>query len=279
MYDIIEKIGNSTIQHGKYNDRIYLMKLDPKNVEDIVEEVTKLASKKEYSKIFAKIPENSLQTFIKAGFDEEAFIPEFYHGKEKAVFLAKYLSSDRKSVDTETRLVINKNINIAKSKAGRGVDKNLPNGYKLKQIPESDIDQLASLYKVVFPTYPFPIHDPEYLKEVMATHVDFFGVYQGSKLIAASSAEMDLKSKNAEMTDFATDPDYLGHGLALFLLDLMDKYMMDKKFPTVYTIARSMSPGMNITFAKLGYQFTGTLINNTNISGSIESMNVWYKGL
>ena len=46
---------------------------------------------------------------------------------------------------------------------------------------------------------------------------------------------------------------------------------------TAYTIARSLSAGMNITFAKLGYVFAGTLTNNTNISGKIESMNVWYK--
>jgi hypothetical protein len=36
---------------------------------------------------------------------------------------------------------------------------------------------------------------------------------------------------------------------------------------------------MNATFAKAGYSFGGTLINNTNISGDIESMNVWYKNL
>jgi hypothetical protein len=46
---------------------------------------------------------------------------------------------------------------------------------------------------------------------------------------------------------------------------------------TLYTIARSHSAGMNITFAKKGYLFGGTLINNTDISGKIESMNVWYK--
>jgi len=36
---------------------------------------------------------------------------------------------------------------------------------------------------------------------------------------------------------------------------------------------------MNITFARNNYSFAGTLINNTNISGQIESMNVWYKAL
>jgi len=45
------------------------------------------------------------------------------------------------------------------------------------------------------------------------------------------------------------------------------------------TIARAMSTGMNITFACCGYNYAGTLVNNTNISGSIESMNVWYKNI
>jgi hypothetical protein len=45
----------------------------------------------------------------------------------------------------------------------------------------------------------------------------------------------------------------------------------------MFTIARARSTGMNVTFAKNGYSFAGTLINNTNISGRIESMNVWYK--
>jgi hypothetical protein len=46
-----------------------------------------------------------------------------------------------------------------------------------------------------------------------------------------------------------------------------------------YTIARAKSHGMNKTFGRSEYQFGGTLINNTNIGKSIESMNVWYKSL
>ena len=46
-----------------------------------------------------------------------------------------------------------------------------------------------------------------------------------------------------------------------------------------YTIARAISPGMNITFARLGYHYGGRLVNNTQISGGLESMNIWYKSL
>lgn len=277
MLDKIEKIGNSTIQHGKYNDRIYLMKLDPNEIDILIPELERLAKEHGYSKLFAKIHKSSEADFKDHGFEEEAFIPKFYEGKEQAVFLGKFLSPDRAFMEEEIRDNINKNIDIAKSKMNKGIDKKFPEGLSITKIPESDAGQLADLYKSVFPTYPFPIHDADYLLEVMKTHVDFFGVYDGDNLVAAASAEMDHNAKNAEMTDFATDPNYLGKGLALFILDEMDRYIKEKGYPTVYTIARSMSPGMNITFAKLGYEFTGTLVNNTNISGNIESMNIWYK--
>jgi hypothetical protein len=36
---------------------------------------------------------------------------------------------------------------------------------------------------------------------------------------------------------------------------------------------------MNITFARAGFKFAGTLINNTHIAGRMENMNVWRKKL
>jgi hypothetical protein len=55
----------------------------------------------------------------------------------------------------------------------------------------------------------------------------------------------------------------------------MEKYIKELGLKTAYTIARALSYGMNITFAKMGYTYSGTLVNNTNISGRLESMNVW----
>jgi putative beta-lysine N-acetyltransferase len=111
----------------------------------------------------------------------------------------------------------------------------------------------------------------------MDENIQYYGIYYKNKLIAASSAEMDIEMKNAEMTDFATDPEFAGNSLSLILLRKMEEEMMRKEMKVLYTIARSFSPGMNITFAKQDYEFSGTLINNTNIFGKIESMNVWYK--
>jgi len=55
--------------------------------------------------------------------------------------------------------------------------------------------------------------------------------------------------------------------------------MKARGIKTAYTIARAASPGMNITFGRAGYAFSGRLKNNTQIAGDLESMNVWHKPL
>jgi beta-lysine N6-acetyltransferase len=81
------------------------------------------------------------------------------------------------------------------------------------------------------------------------------------------------------MTDFATLPKFLGNNFSVIILKYLERKLINKNYRTLYTIARSESAGMNISFKKCGYQYSGTLINNTNISGNIESMNIWYKNL
>lgn len=138
---------------------------------------------------------------------------------------------------------------------------------------------MATLYRQVFATYPFPIHDEAYLRQTMAEDVIYFGIWEGDELIALTSAEMDRQGENAEMTDFATRPDCQGRGLANYLLAQAEAAAAQCGIKTAYTIARSYSPGMNITFARNGYTYSGTLTHNTQISGTLESMNVWHKSL
>ncbi len=113
----------------------------------------------------------------------------------------------------------------------------------------------------------------------MQSHIAYFGVKVKGDWVAISSAEMDTKSSNVEMTDFATPPRWRGHRLAQHLLARMETEMKSRGIQTAYTIARAMSAGMNVTFRKAGYAYGGRLKNNTQISGQIESMNVWYKPL
>ncbi|HMA61171.1 MAG TPA: putative beta-lysine N-acetyltransferase [bacterium] len=275
MQDKIEKLGASSIQHGKFNDRIYLMKLADQNYPEIVKSLDNLARQNNYTKIFAKVRERHLDEFLANNYEKEAFIPDFYADNEKAFFVGKFLDDDRQNVNKQER--IDKVIQVAKNKSRIQTPPKIDSKFDFRIAEKSDADSMVNVYKEVFPTYPFPIHDPDYIQKTMDENIIYFGIWKGNQLIALSSSEMDRKEKNVEMTDFATLPEFRGNSFALFLLDKMEQKMNELGIKTFYTIARSVSFGMNVTFAKKGYKYTGTLKNNTNISGNIESMNVWYK--
>ena len=275
--DVIEQVEGATIQHGSLSDRIYLMKLGDSDCESLIPTLLEIAEEQNYSKIFTKVPLSESEPFIVNGFDAEATIPKMYNGKEDALMFGYYLEEDRKVEQQHDEL--EGIVELSNSKAGNGTGQALSEDYKLRKCTESDVEEMAKIYSKVFATYPFPINDPNYLLETMESHVAYFGIEKDNELIALASAEMDKKSQSVEMTDFATLPDRRGKGFAVHLLTEMEKYTKQIGIKTAYTIARAVSPGMNITFAKLGYSYGGRLINNTNIAGSIESMNVWHKSL
>jgi putative beta-lysine N-acetyltransferase len=274
--DKIEELRGSLIQHGPYNDRVYLMHLAADATADFPDQLVALAEKKGYSKIFAKVPEYAAADFLATGFQEEASIPGFFAGQEAALFLCRYLQEERRK--ERDAAAMEELLRLAETKQGSSIPA-LAACFRVRRCTEADTEAMAAIYQQVFPSYPFPISEPAYLLETMRSHVAYFGVETAGKLIALGSAERDSKAANAEITDFATLPEWTGNSLALHLLQHMEQHLRQEQIITAYTIARAMSPGMNITFAKAAYQFAGRLKNNTNISGSIESMNVWHKAL
>lgn len=274
--DRIQKLDGATIQHGPLNQRIYLMKLADASPRKLLPKLETLAAENHYTKIFAKVPASKAAAFDAFGFRKEAQIPGFYNGDEAAVFLGKYYDPERK---TEAELDRYNEVN--KLAIVKAAPKPLPenNAHSVRLCTPADTPRMAEIYKSVFPSYPFPIDDPGYLRETMADHIRYFCVEQEDEIAALSSAETDRNAENAEMTDFATLPEYRGKNFAQRLLEHMERQMRTDGFKTAYTIARAISPGMNITFARSGYSYGGRLVNNTNIAGQIESMNVWYKAL
>lgn len=265
----------STIQYGPYNDRIYLMKLGDESPDSLPTDLIDMAIDHEYSKIFVKVPLDSSRQFVKEGYVEEASIPGFYNGDETGTFLGYYLSENRaEESDAE---VLDAILDLAFDSAENPITSLDTDRFALRPCCEGDVEEMAAVYRSVFQTYPFPIQDPAYLLDTMQSHVDYFGIEREGELIALSSAEMDPAAYNAEMTDFATIQEWRGHSLGICLLRRMEKEIKRKGIKTAYTIARAKSAAMNITFSKLGYNYGGRLINNTNVSGDVESMNIWYK--
>lgn len=277
MNDVIEYFGDSLVQYGKYNDRIYLMKLSQNDFPGILEQMDKTALEQAYSKVTAKVPGYARDGFIHNGYIQEAFIPQFYNGDGDVYFMSKFFSERRRAGGENGKA--HEVLETARLKETPATSIELEHGFHFGMIKPSEVSQLAEVYKAVFETYPFPIHDPGYILRTMKNNIIYFGVWQGNRIAAVSSAEMDVGSQNVEMTDFAVLPEYRGKNFAGYLLGMMEKEMIRKNMKAAYTLARSDSFGMNITFAKAGYRYGGTLINNTNICGGFESMNVWYKYL
>lgn len=273
--DKLEILQGAHLQHGPLNDRVYLMKLREADPRFVVETVQRRMETHDYGKAFARLPVDRINEFLAAGYKEEARIPGFYPDGRDQVFLGWFRDSERSQdpqaelVETIRRESIERQRNAA--------DPVIPDGVILRKATPADVQGMAVVYREVFASYPFPIHDPEWLLETMASHVHYFLAEENGQILAVSSAETDPLLKTSEMTDFATLPVTRGRGFASRLLSIMEVEMQALNYRLFFTIARAVSRGMNFTFARSGYQFGGTLCLNTQISGQLESMNIWYK--
>jgi len=276
-HDSTIKIEDTLIQHGKSSDRAYLMRLgnsaDPGRIVSALEE---LAEAHQYGKVFAKVPESKSSAFLTGGYRQEARIPGFFSGKEACLFLCRYFSEERKQEPDHRKL--ERVLSTAREKADDR-PKQLGKHASIRTLQLQDARAAAEIYRDVFASYPFPIDDPAYIRTTMEHDVLYAGVELGGKLISLASAEMETEQGYAEMTDFATLPHRRGSSYAYHLLAFLEKHMPDYGIQTAYTIARACSTGMNVTFARAGYSYAGRLIRNTDIAGTIESMNIWYKHL
>jgi putative beta-lysine N-acetyltransferase len=275
--DIVTPIGKSLLQHGYFNNRIYLMKIHPDDIDSVRERIAYLQSVYNYSKVFVKIPETLQSYFATSNTIEEARIPGFYQGCVDAVFLSQFYDSKRSYDDAISK--IRKNLRLLQEKpslpsAGIQIE-----NIAIRMATFDDVPQICSLYLNVFETYPFPIQEEYFVRKSMDDGVIFFVGETPIGIIAAGSCEIDFFASSVEMSDLAVDPAFSGLGVSKNLLSYMERCMEDQNIITAYTICRGEFLPVNRLFSGSGYQFGGTLINNTNICGSLESMNVWHKKL
>ncbi|NDV23820.1 putative beta-lysine N-acetyltransferase [Desulfovibrio sp. JC022] len=275
-HDSILTVGKSTVQMGAYNDRIYLMSLAAEDGPEIVDELISMAVTEDLSKIFAKVPKSQVLPFLSCGFEKEAQVPGMF-SSDDGVFLSFYRYMWRK--EQSDRQELDRVISVAESKKGKGNSSTLSSSLLMRRLGTEDAHALAQLYGQTFKTYPFPITDPDFICQEMRDGVRFMGVYKGDSLVGAASAEVAADGNSAEMTDFAVNPDYRKAGIAGTLLRSLEDDCSKSGIKCFFTIARACSYGINSLFSKGDYEFSGRLLNNTNISGSLESMNVWYKVL
>jgi putative beta-lysine N-acetyltransferase len=275
--DTIETLHGSLIQHGPHNNRIYVMHLNTTDVPGLLASLDALARQKGYGKIFAKIPAPVRPLFSAAGYVEEAMVPNLFNGRTNGFFMAKYVLAERQMISpADERL---QDAFAREKDLVNPVSRTETADINVVACRPSDAGEMSVFYRQTFRSYPFPIHQADYLNRMIAEGVRYFCIRLAGGIAAMAAAEIDAGAENVEMTDFATQPEWRSKGLAGRLLRHMETTVAEKGIKTAYTITRAGSEGMNRVFLCRGYQYAGWLTNNTQIGGKIESMIVWYKPL
>jgi len=263
LYDINER--KSVISYDRYSDRIDLIKLNDEESDYIIDILEKAVKVRRYSKISAKIAYRNREAFLKKG------------GNEDGLFLAKYFSVERETV--RYKEIINKVIH----EAAKNKNKNkycrllLREDLMYRLVKEKDLDELVDFYRRNIKSRLLSVFEYKYIEDFINNNTVYGAICKKEKIIAAVACEVDRENLYAEMTNFAGDENFRGKGLARYLAISMEEEMKKIGIKTLYSVVRAKSFDANILFSKIGFKFSGTLINNTNISGRIESMNVWYK--
>ncbi len=225
-------------------------------------------------KIIMVAGESDWQPLFSRGFCLEALHPTFFSGKP-GYHLSKFSSAERRnSLHWDAAENILKQVRQLSAQY-----KPLPMDYQIRTADIGDIPQLVSLYSSVFHSYPTPMDDPQYIEKAIHTNMHFKIVLAQGKIASAASLDLDMDTNSAELTDCATLPDYRGQSLMSHLVSHLEVAARSIGLTTVYTIARATSFGINAIFFRHGYSYYGRFINNCDICGRFEDMNLWSKKL
>ncbi|WP_026889437.1 putative beta-lysine N-acetyltransferase [Clostridium beijerinckii] len=269
------KIDRTKILVDLPNKRIKIIDLNAISMQNL-KRIIYFASKQHLSKIICNCDTKSFETFINAGFNSEGKINGYFKGND-AFCMSYFISSDRKVCSNFARkeLLIKECHNVRNTYAHQ--KNNL--GYLIRNATKNDIKEMIDLFSTVFLTYPSPIYDEEYLKQTMNDKVLYKVAIYNGKIIGIASADMNKENLNAEITDCATHPSYRGKGILSNIIYSLECDLKTKGFLCLYSLSRSINPSINLVLSKHNYNFAGRLVNNCNICGTFEDMNLWVKNI
>ncbi|MEH7113505.1 putative beta-lysine N-acetyltransferase [Neobacillus niacini] len=246
------------------------------NTKFVLEKAEELARQHQAEKLIMKArTEDNLQIYER-GLQPEAVVDRYFLGSD-AHFYSKFYTVERKKNDhwiTEDGMIQSiYQLDIASGKPFP------PKEYELKKADKTCAEELAGLYRQVFQIYPTPLNEPEYVKKTMEEGTIYYVYFHQGKIVSAASAEVNSFYKNAELTDCATLKEHRKYGLMKIILRELEGELKRLGIYCAYSIARSLSFGMNAVLFQLGYKYRGRLMNNCYIYDKLENMNMWVKNL
>lgn len=275
-FDIEDEGYKTSVYFDYYNKRLKIVDYEATDYTAMLKKLAWLADSNGFDKIFIKTTQDDFQKFLSHGYVLEGILRYYFKGTD-AYVVSRFSSTQRAQSEViidEAKLIEEIIYSSAPAK-----EKKLDPKIRIIDAKEENIPQLVYIYRNVFETYPSPLTNPDYIKAVMKKNVFFKLALDGDTPIAAASGEVSFKHSNVEMTDCATIPTAQGKGIMQFILQELEKEMKEKQIKTAYTLARANSIGMNKSFFRLNYEYSGRLVKNCDIFGQFEDLNIWVKRL
>lgn len=260
----------------QYSQRLKVLEYEARDYEAMVLKLRWLAEANGFDKITCMASRDDWEFFLCHGYVLEAILKYFRSGDD-ALVVSKFRSQERLTSGSLMDEILLIETVMADKKAWRL--RPPPEGCEFRMATREDIPELIRLFQSIFETYPTPLIHPSYLEAVFQENAVFAVCTQNGRIAAAASAELHPAMRAAELTDCSTQPDVRGQGLMSHILRLLEDELRRRDFICAYTMARARSFGMNNVFHRLGYEFNGRLVNNCDIFGSYEDMNIWVKDL
>ncbi len=208
-----------------------------------------------------------------AGFCREGLMPRFYRGETDCAVLGAYPDLGRAELANPDP-VAEVQAMLEHPRPGR---KHTPVSTRRARV--ADAPQVAALLADTFEQYPTPSGDPDYLAEAIEDGCPFRIVEHEGEPVACASADLIREARTAELTDCATRPAFRGRGLMQFILEDLVDDLREMGYPTAFTLARAAIPGVNLAFARLGFELRGTMPQSCRIGEGIEDMNIWSRAV
>ncbi|TNF37051.1 MAG: putative beta-lysine N-acetyltransferase [Deltaproteobacteria bacterium] len=208
------------------------------------------------------------------GYTCEAVMPGFYNGQEDCAVLGLALDAQREALGDEAAVArVEQILEAKRGTLGAVVE------VDTRRAEVSDAESIAALIAETFSQYPTPSGDPDYIARAIESGVPFRTVEADGRVVACASADLVRDARTAELTDCATLPSFRGHGfMRAILADLMGD-LEQMGYPTAFTLARAVEPGINVAFQRLGFELRGRMVRSCRIGGGLEDMNVWSRRL
>jgi len=203
----------------------------------------------------------------------EGSILGFFDDSSNAVIWTAYQDDERKKRPFQAEH--SKIMENARSKPL--IRPSLKKGYSCELVSDGDATEVSNLLKKLFVDYPTPISSKR-IKDLIRSEKCLFMCIRSrdGKMVAVASAEIDHGRQHAELTDCATIQKEQRKGHMTYILSMLERDLEELYGITnLYSLTRAGEKGINFTFAKLGYVYTGRLFNNCRMPDGWESMNIW----